>query len=146
MRFLTSCLVCALLAGCNGPADEPETALRQWVAEARTAAQDKDRRGLLALISENYSDSRGNDYERIGRILALHFLRQQDIVIASKIDRIAVNAGTAAEITLTAGMVGTRKSFGLDADAYRFDLELERDGDQWLLIGARWGRLAEEPY
>ena len=34
--------------------------------------------------------------------------------------------------------------FGLDADAYRFNLELEYDDGQWLLIGARWGQLVGE--
>ena len=72
------------------------------------------------------------------------FLRQQKIVIVSKIDEIVINAGTAAEIDLTVGMAGTRGSFGLDADAYRFNLELEYDGNRWLLIGALWGQLAGE--
>ena len=34
--------------------------------------------------------------------------------------------------------------FGFSADAFRFQLELERDGDDWLLISARWGELGEE--
>jgi len=33
---------------------------------------------------------------------------------------------------------------GFSADAYRFQLELEREGDDWLLISARWGELGEE--
>ena len=32
---------------------------------------------------------------------------------------------------------------GFSADAYRFEMELERDGDDWLLISARWGGLGE---
>ena len=144
MRFSTLCLICALLAGCGDPALGPEEALRQWVADAEAAAEDKDRRGLLNMISESYTDSRGNDYERVGQILRAYFLRQKKIVIVSKIDEIVINAGTAAEIDLTAGMAGTRGSFGLDADAYRFNLELEYDGNRWLLIGAQWGQLAGE--
>ncbi len=144
MRFLMSCFICALLAGCGGPPAGQEEALHQWVADAEAAAEEKDRRGLLNMISENYADNRGNDYERVGQILRAYFLRQQKIVIVSKIDQIVINADTAAEINLTAGMAGTRESFGLDADAYRFNLELEYDDGQWLLIGARWGQLAGE--
>jgi predicted small secreted protein len=54
-------LICAVLAGCGSSNGGPEDALRTWVSEAEVAAEERDRRGLLALISENYADSRGND-------------------------------------------------------------------------------------
>ena len=144
MRFLSTCLALALVSGCGGPEEGPEEALRQWVAEAEAAAEEKDRRGLLGMISENYRDHRGNDYEQVSQVLRVYFLRQRNITIVSKIDQIVVSADTAAEIALTAGMAGTRESFGFDADAYRFDLELEHDGDRWLLIGARWGPVGQQ--
>ena len=46
---------------------------------------------------------------------------------------------------MTVGMAGTNDSvMGLSADAYRFELELEKDADEWQLISARWGELGEE--
>jgi len=96
------------------------------------------------MISENYTDNRGNDHERIGQTLRGYFLRQKKITVISKIDEIVVTADTAADIKLTAGMAGTRAAYGFDADAYRFELELENDGDRWLLIGAEWGQLGDE--
>jgi hypothetical protein len=33
---------------------------------------------------------------------------------------------------------------GFSADAYKFELELERDGNEWQLISARWGELGKE--
>jgi hypothetical protein len=30
---------------------------------------------------------------------------------------------------------------GFSADAYRFEMELARDGDDWLLISGRWGEV-----
>jgi hypothetical protein len=42
-------------------------------------------------------------------------------------------------------MAGTNDGvLGFSADAYRFELELEKDGDDWQLIAARWGELGDE--
>lgn len=145
MRFLKSCLICILLAGCGGSAAGPEEALRAWVAAAIAAAEDKDRRKLTSMISEHYADSRGNDRDAIDRTLRLYFLRQDKVVLVSKIDSISVSAETAADIDVTVGMAGTSNSaLGLSADAYRFGLELVREGGDWLLIGARWGEIGGE--
>lgn len=145
MRFLQSYLLCILLAGCGGSAVGPEEALRAWVATAVAAAEDKDRRKLLSMISAHYADGRGNDRDAIDRTLRIYFLRQDQLVLVSKIDRIDVSAGTAADIEMTLGMAGTNNSaLGLSADAYRFGLELVQEGGDWILIGARWGELGGE--
>jgi len=52
---------------------------------------------------------------------------------------------TAALVTLTVGMAGTDASaLGVRADAYNFEFELENTGDEWMLIGARWGEIGRE--
>lgn len=135
-------LVCAVLAGCSGPDGGPEEALRAWVNAAEVAAEERDRRGMLALISENYADSRGNDYERVGQMLHVYFLRQQSLALLTAIDEIVLSGDTAATLRLTVGMAGTNNSaLGISADAYNFELELQTDDEDWLLIGARWGEL-----
>ena len=99
----------------------------------------------MAKIADDYADGRGNSRDDINNIMRAYMLRQQSISILSKIDEIEVLDGTAADVELTVGMAGTNQQvFGLDADAYRFDLELEKDGDDWLLIGARWGRVGSD--
>jgi hypothetical protein len=144
MRILIVSLICALLAGC-GPEAGPEEALRAWVDAAEAAAEEKDRRGLLALISENYADARGNDHEQIGNMLRYYFLRQKSVAFITNIDDIAVMGDTAAEVSLTVGMAGTDAgAIGIRADAYNFKLELEKMDDEWMLIGARWGEVGGE--
>lgn len=131
-----------MLAACSGPAQGPEAALRAWLGEAELATEARDRRALLMLISENYRDARGNDYEQIGKILRLTFYRQQSIALLLTIDEIVVSADSAALIRLTVGMAGQDNSLlGVNAQAYNFELELEADDDAWLLIGARWGEM-----
>jgi hypothetical protein len=78
-------------------------------------------------------------------MLRIWFLRNRDIVLLSKIDEVNVLGGTAATVGLTAGMAGTGNgSFGLTADALRFELELESHDGDWKLIGARWGEVGAE--
>ena len=96
-------------------------------------------------ISENYADARGNNRDDIGNLFRVYMLRQQSITILTKVDGIELLGDTAANIALTVGMAGTRnRAFGLNADAYRFELELAKEGDNWLLIGARWGEVGSE--
>ena len=139
-------LVClAVLSGCGGPEAGPEEQLRQWVSTGQEAAESKDRRDFLDLISPAYVDARGFDRDDVGDRLRVYFLRQHSIKLLTSIEEIRIFADSAAEIELTVAMAGKNDSvFGFSADAYRFQLELERDGDDWLLISARWGKLGKE--
>ncbi len=135
----------AFLGGCGDPEAGPEEQVRQWVSAGQQAAETKERGDLLDLISPSYVDSRGFDRDDIGDRLRVYFLRQQRIKLLTSIEEIRLYGDTAAEIDLTVGMVGKNDGvLGFSADAYRFELELERDGDDWLLISARWGELGEE--
>jgi hypothetical protein len=146
MRFPAIALVCALIGACGGSPDAPEEALRRWVADAQAAAENEDRDALMSMLSENYADARGNDYEGVEKMLGFYFLRQDSVVLISKIDEIAVSGRTAALVKLSVGMAGANDAaLGFSADAYRFELELEQEDDEWLLIAARWGELGRQP-
>lgn len=138
-------LLAACLAGCGGPQAGPEETLRAWVAEGVAAAEAKERRAMLAMVAPSYADARGNDRDDIENLLRLYFLRQDKIALLTKIDAINVYDDSAASIEMTVGMAGTNGgTFGFSADAYRFVLELEREGSDWHLISARWGELGRE--
>jgi hypothetical protein len=142
MRILILSLFCALAAGCGGPTADPDAELRQWVADAERHAENKDRSALMDMISSSYADARGNDFDELDKKFLGLFFRINKLSLVSTINEIVVSGGGAAEISLTVGMLGTENSLlGLEADAYRFDLELVRDSDEWLLLGARYGKL-----
>jgi hypothetical protein len=137
--------VVLLLAACGGPASAPEEELRAWVADGVDAASAKERRRLVGMISSAYTDARGNERSDIENLLRVYFLRQHKIALLSNIEEITVYDDTAARVMLTVGMAGTNDGvLGFSADAYRFALELEKDGNEWLLIAARWGELGDE--
>ena len=70
---------------------------------------------------------------------------EDGITVVTHIEAIEVYDDTAAKIVLTAGVAGSREQslLGFSADAVRFEFELEHNGDDWLLTGARWGELGE---
>jgi len=115
------------------------------VSRGEDAAEAKERRELIGMISPAYTDARGNERGDIENILRAYFFRQNSITLLSKIEEVRLIADSAAEIELTVGMAGQNDGvLGFSADAYRFELELTREGDDWLLISARWGELGEE--
>lgn len=138
MRLSLALVLAACMAGC-GPSVDPEESLRAWLDDAEQAVEDQDREKLLSMISERYADGSGNDRAELDRRLRLYFLRNENIVIVSNLDTIAIIDDTVANVSLTAAMAGTDGGrFGFSSDAYRFDLELERVDDEWQLIGAQW--------
>ena len=140
-------LIFAVLAlvACGQPASAPEEELRAWVAEGMEAAKNKERRQLVGMISASYADARGNERDDIENLLRVYFLRMSNIRLLSTIEEITVYDDTAAKILMTIGMAGTHDGvLGFSADAYRFELELEKDSDEWQLIAARWGELGDE--
>lgn len=143
MRFPMLSLTIVFLAACGGGVDnDPEAELRDWVARGEQAAEEKDRGDMLELISASYTDSRGNDRDSIGDILRVYFFRQESIALLTTIDEITLYDDTAALVNLTVGMAGTGGgALGFRADAYRFELEVQKPADEWVLIGARWGEL-----
>lgn len=142
--YIVCAAICASIAGC-GVRTGPEEAVRQWVQDAEAAVEGKERRVLGNMIADSYADVRGNDKADIEQMLRVWFLRSGNIVLVSRIDEVTVMGDSAATVVLTAGMAGMGEGvFDLDADALRFRLELETSGDDWLLIGARWGKLKGE--
>ena len=144
-RYVTSLVLLASLGACGGPEPGTEEQVRQWISAAEAAAEAKDRRELLQLISPAYQDAHSYDRDDIGGMLRVYFLRQNSIKLLTSIDDIRLYGDSAAEVDLSLGMAGANDGvFGFSADAYNFQLELSLDGDEWLLISARWGELGGE--
>ena len=144
-RQLAAALLCLWLAACGGPTEGPEAALRAWVAQGHALAEAKDRRGLFDMISPAYTDARGNERDDIGNLFRAYFLRVHTVALITRIEELNVYGDDAGEVLLSVGMAGTHDgTFGFSAVAYRFEMEFERDGNEWLLTSARWGEMGED--
>jgi predicted small lipoprotein YifL len=145
VRYLATAILCLSLAACGGPPEGPEAALRAWVAQGHELAEEKDRPGLVDMISPAYIDARGNKRGDISDLFRLYFLRVNKVALITNIEELNVYGDDAGEVILTVGMAGTHDgTFGFSADAYRFEMEFERDGDEWLLTSARWAEMGED--
>ena len=136
---------CAMLAACGGAPGSAEDEIRAWVDRGHEAAETKDRGELVEMISPTYADGRGNSRDDIENLFRYYFLRSNKVGLLVSVDDIEVFDETAAEVMLTVGMGATTDSaLGFNADAYHFALELENDGDDWLLVSGRWSELGNE--
>ena len=145
LRLIVSLALVALLAACGGPKVGAEEQLTEWVNAGQAAAEAKQRGEMVKMISPAYEDSKGYDRDDIENMLRVYFFRQSNIKLLMTINEIRVFGGSAAEIDLTVAMAGTNDGIlGFSADAYKFQLELVLEGDDWLLISARWAELGED--
>ncbi len=145
-RMLAVVAVCLFMASaCSKPQSEPEEQVRQLLAAAQDLIEAKQRSELLSMVSEAYSDADGNDRYGIGNLLRVYFLRQNSIKLITSIDDIRLFGDTAAEVDLTAGLAGSNdRALGFSASAYQFEFEFVKEGADWMLVSARWGRLGED--
>jgi hypothetical protein len=132
----------ALTAGCT--ASNPEAEIRALMAAAEQAAEARDVGFFAEVLGEGYRDSRGHDRDEALRSLRGYFIVNQRIDVVSRIDEIAVEGTDTARAVVQAGMLGRRTGGalleGLDADLYRFELELVKDAGEWRIIGASFDR------
>lgn len=146
LRTLALVLIAATsIAACGSDATTPEDEVRAWVWKGQELAESKDRRALVKMLSPAYADARGNSRDDIEDLFRLVFLRQNKVALITRIDEVAVHDGTAANLSIDVAMAGSDNNvLGFSADAYQFAMELEKDGDDWLLISARWARVGRE--
>ena len=135
-----------LAAGCG--AADPEAEIRALLAAAEEAAEARDVGFFSGVLADGYRDARGNDRDEMLRNLRGYFIANQRIEILSRVDEIVITGDGTARAVVHAGMVGRRAGAelidGIDADLYRFELELVDDGDYWKVVRADFRRAVGE--
>ena len=136
-------LVMALtLAACSSESS-PEAEVRALVAQAQTAAEQRNVRDLRALIADDYADAQGHDRKAVENLIRLHVLRHRSVHLFVRVGDIEFPEPERARVSVAAAMAGrpvahADELVGLRADLYRFDLDLVRRGGEWLVRGAAW--------
>jgi hypothetical protein len=146
MKALGLAALAVLATACG--ASDPEADIRALIAAAEEAAEARDVGFFSGVFSDRYGDVRGNDREAMIRTLRGYFIANQRIEIVSRVDEVVITGDGTARAVVHAGMVGRRADAGLidglDADLYRFELELVDDGDYWKVIRADFRRAVGE--
>ena len=139
---LVALSLATLAAGC-GTAD-PEAEIRALLSAAEQAAEARDTGFFRDLIGSAYRDSRGHDRDQLVNLLRGLFIANQRVEIVSRVDAVQLEGTDAARAVVHAGMLGQRAGAellgGMNADLYRFELELVNDDGEWQIIGATWDR------
>jgi hypothetical protein len=132
------------LLGCSSDPRTPEERVRAAIEEFQRAANQKEQRPALNRISRDYKDPAGRDFQDLKGLVALHFLRGDELFIYSRIEALELQEPALVTGTVIAAMASTpirgietlRK---LRADIYRFEVEFREEGDgEWRLTSALW--------
>ena len=131
-----------LLLACSGGPDSPEDEIRNFIASAVEAAEQRSSDDLSEMIHDSYLDQSGYNKKRIEGMLRLYFLRHKNIHLFTRIGEIELLGDNQATARLHVAMAGSVISdidavSALRARIYGFELRLVKQ-DEWLLQHASW--------
>jgi len=136
-----------LVLACGGAPDSPEARVRALVDRAGEAAAARDAGALLDLVSEDYRDAHGRDKRALKALVLRYVLANEAIHVTSRVKELAVGPDAErAELVVVAALTAAPVAepgelAGLDADLFRFELEVSREADgDWRVTSARWRR------
>lgn len=137
-------LAASLLASC-GSGDTPEQQVRNFIAAGEEAVESRDIGDVRALIAEKYEDERGRTRRDIVALTARYLYANKNIHLLTRIGELTFPSENRALLQLYVAMTGQNVSdldalLNMQADLYRFDLELVREDGDWKLSTADWRR------
>lgn len=138
-------LVLVLLAACSRE-PSPEDQIRAVIVAAEEGAEARELSAVMDLVSERYSDLRGQDKAGVRGVLRGYFLVNQSIHLLTRVESVQFPSEEVATARVTVGMLGRQDGgsgdWSLAADVYEFDVRLLDEGGEWRLQSADWRRTA----
>ena len=141
------------VVGC-APASTPEQQVRDVIAAGEAAAESRDHRALMALVSQDFTDSQGGDVASVSQHLRAYLMAHPGLRLATRIDRVKFPYDDMAQVRMTLGTMagGTddrvageteaaAARLDLAANLHSIELELQREGDDWKVTRADWDSL-----
>jgi hypothetical protein len=140
-------LVLGLVLVSCGKEDRPpaETEVRALIERAERLAEEGDIEAFRDLISEDYSDGRGNNRQSIVLLLNYYFSANRNIHLLTRTPQVHLPDSTHADLLVFVAMAG-RPIAGPDrlttvnADLYHVYASVALEGDVWRITSARWAR------
>ncbi len=132
------------VGACGGAVITQEDEIRAFVGEIERASRERDLRLMKDAVSEQYADPRGRTREDLHGLLTYHYFRNRSIYVLLRIEKLELQSPDAASLVLLAALAGGPISSPqalreLRADVYRFELELEDEGEaDWRVRSAGW--------
>jgi hypothetical protein len=146
--FILSILSFAVvLVSCSPKTDEDQ--IRELMKEAGQHIEKKDISFLMDLLSDDYSDFRGRDKSQTQDMVQTYFNEFRGIVVhvlGTRIDGINLGEATIrTDAALSSGAAkALRRLVPVSTDNYRFEIELTKKQDRWLIRFAEWKHIGIE--
>jgi hypothetical protein len=133
-------LAAGLVVSACGERSTPEQQVRAVIEAAEDAAERRDHGDLMALLSPRFEGAHGEDAREVSRLLRAYLVANPSLEVVSRIETIDFPYRDMARVELTVGTLGRggQGALDLDADAKSFELELQREGDDWHVTRAEW--------
>ncbi|MCP5316087.1 MAG: hypothetical protein H6955_21205 [Chromatiaceae bacterium] len=149
-RVLSGLAIALALLAVVGCADDttPEQAIRALVDGVEVAVESGSVRDAAVFLHDDYQDRFHPNRPAAMRSLLGYLHRHRDIHLLTVVRTIDVAPdGEHADAVVYVAMTGTpvesvETLIALKADAYRFDLQLARQDDEWRVRSAQWRRVA----
>jgi hypothetical protein len=139
-RVALAWVVAALLAAaCGQQASDPETRIREALAEAEIAAESGDFDTLAARVARDYADREGRDRRALLLTLRGLLMRYPRLELIVTIKEIEIVSPQFARVRVEVLAAGAGPA-GLSADAFPLEVSLRDDGNGWQVTWAEWGR------
>jgi hypothetical protein len=142
-------LICAALmlglCACSGEqALSPEEQVTEVLSQIEQAVEARSMSAVMDHIDDNYSDHQGMLKKDLRRIVQMHFIRNQQINLFTRVKSIEIADGLAS-VELSAAMAARGVDLSQDtnrlrADTHRFSVLLSEQDGSWLVSSVSWQR------
>ncbi len=142
---LLGLVVVMLLPGCRGERTSPEAEVRALIDSAVRAAEQKNIGTLKDVISDRYTDDRGQDKRALEHLLRLHFLRNETVHLYAHIQSVTLPQPGRAQAVVLVAMAGVpiasaQELSAVRADLHRFEIDFAHESKIWRVRRAAWRR------
>jgi hypothetical protein len=143
---------CCFIIAC-APRSSPEQEVRAVIEAAEIAAEARDHRALVALVSRNFTDGHGGDFNELSQRLRAYLVAHPSVRLATRTERVEfpyadmavalVTVGTLSRDSTNDATENASSLFELAANLHTVELELQREGDDWKVTRAEWDSLVD---
>jgi hypothetical protein len=141
-----------LLSGCSQDTDSAESQIRSMLSSMETAIQQRSLDKVKSLVSPDYKDEWHPNRRAALRSLLFYFQGHTSIHLLTRVSELAISDDEkTATLVVFVGMAGKPIEnadylVALNADLFRFEVDLVNDGDDWLVAGTSWQRVRPESF
>ncbi len=121
----------------------PEDRVREVVQKTAEMVRAKDLKGFMRLVSKDYNDDTGNDYNGVKGIVFYQFMRSGALRVFLRDVEVEVQ-GERAIVDTRVFLVRTKDKDSIadiipeDAEGFRFSVALRLEDGEWRALSAKW--------